>query len=435
MDNWTDNSKPGCGSRVGAPNRFAFAILFLWKFFTSDDFIYNWYPNETRKKIMKIMISGGHLTPALAFIDYVQKINSSKREEIIFVGRVFSQDKLKQKALEKQEIQKRIKSYPGAKIKFIPFEASRFASSSFVEKVKSIILFIKSFVLAQRIVKKQKPDVFLSFGGYLAVPISIACWLQKIPIVTHEQTRIFGMANQIIAKFATKVAISYETSAKEFPLGKVMLTGNPVRAKVLDLKATRPEWLPARLTKSLLLVMGGNQGSQIINQTLADSLKFLLADWVIVHQCGKATQENDYFAQLSHARENIDESLRNNYIIREWISESELAWLYKNAFGAISRAGANTVQELALVGLPSIFIPLPFAYKNEQFINAQWLVQEGGAVLLGQEKLSPNSLRDALVQLKQFNEMMRKNLKRLKIEKKADKKLYDLLVGVVNGKK
>lgn len=374
------------------------------------------------------MISGGHLTPALALIDYIQNLHSSNNDEIVFLGRVFSQDKLKQKAFEKQEIQKR-------KIKFITFNTGRFASGSFVQKIKNIFLFIKSFVVAYKIVKKQKPDIFVSFGGYLAVPIAIVCWLQKIPVITHEQTRSAGMANQIIARFATKVALSYESSSKNFPLTKIVFTGNPVRENIIKSNSQRPDWLPLRLSKPLLLVMGGNQGSKIINQTIANSLEKLLFEWVVVHQCGRNTSDDNYFEQLSKKKENVDEYLRNNYFIKEWILENDLAWIYKNAFGAVSRSGANTVQELALAGLPAIFIPLPFAYNDEQFLNAQWLVKEGGAVLLDQSKLSESYLFEALDQLKQFNDMMRNNLKRLNIEKNADKKLYNLVMEVGGGKK
>lgn len=384
---------------------------------------------------MKIMIPGGHLTPALAMIDYIQSSNFVHSERIVFVGRIYSQDTLKQKAVEQEEIQKRMKYFPKKGLRFVPFYASRFVNSSFSEKIKSVFLFFKSFFSAVRIVKETKPDVFLSFGGYMAVPLALACWLQKIPIVTHEQTRVSGMANKIIAFFAKKVAISYEETTSDFLAKKVILTGNPVRKQVLNTQAQRPEWMPPRLNTPLLLVMGGNQGSKVINKAIARSLDSLLSEWTVVHQCGKKTNENNSLEILEKKRTNLDDEKQNRYFIREWITEDDLAWMYQNAFGAVSRSGANTVQELAMVCLPAVLIPLPFSYKNEQLISAQWLVKEGGAILLEQAALEISGFDKALAHLQQSHRMMKQNLKRLSLERHADKKLYDLLLEVVNEKK
>lgn len=254
----------------------------------------------------------------------------------------------------------------------------------------------------------------------------------KIPIVTHEQTRSAGMANKMISVLASKVALSYEDSAKEFAPQKLVVTGNPVRHKIFRSDFPRPEWFSPRLSKPLLLIMGGNQGSQAINNAISKSLDSLLADWTIVHQCGKKTSQHNSLEHLEHKKENLEEEKKSRYFVREWITEEELSWFYRNAFGAISRAGANTVLELALVALPAIFIPLPFSHRDEQRLNAKWLVKEGGAILLEQDELAHSGFDDALFHLQESNQMMRQNLRKLSLEKHAAKKLYDLLVEVLN---
>ena len=256
---------------------------------------------------MNIMISGGHLTPALAVIDYIQENDLLDGGKILFVGRIFSQDLLQQKALEEEEIKKRKALFPKKSLQFIPFQATRFVNSSFQEKIRSFFHFFQSFLQAYSIVKREKPDVFLSFGGYLAVPIAVACWLQKIPVITHEQTRASGMANRVIAVFAKKVAISYEESRGDFPQHKGVLTGNPVRKKVLASQPERPEWFLPRVTKPILLIMGGNQGSKALNQAVAQSLDTILSEWTLVHQCGKGTSERNTFEWLRNKRENLEE--------------------------------------------------------------------------------------------------------------------------------
>ena len=371
---------------------------------------------------MKILISGGHLTPALALIDYLK--SQDQKYEIVFVGRLFSQSKLKQLAQEKKEITQR-------KIKFIHLNAAKTPqSNSLLISLKSSILLIRSIFSSLNIFIKEKPNVFVSFGGYLAIPLAVAAKLTNTPIITHEQTHAAGFANQIIAKFANKIAISYPTSMAYFPRNKTVLTGNPIRSEILKKSSPQPSWVKNKLNKPILLVAGGNQGSQIINQVIEASLLHLTKEWTVVHLCGSSTYSFNYKDQLQAALEKLPPDQQKNYYIQEWISGQDMTWIYSHAQAAISRAGANTTMELTLKNIPTIFIPLPKAHHNEQLKNAQSLEKQRAALLLTQENFSSKSLMTKLNQLKADREDIVNNLKQVKITTNANQNLYKLITSL-----
>lgn len=370
---------------------------------------------------MKIIIPGGHLTPALAFIDYVKAHHPD--DELVFCGRLYSQDRLKQKSQEKNEVSKR-------DIPFVVFSAPRWDHASLVAKMLYPFLLIGAFFQAATILWREKPSVILSFGGYLAIPLVMAAVLLGIPVVTHEQTRTIGLANTFIARLAKKIALSYPESAAGLPLTKVVVTGNPLRLALFS-SQPRPSWLSTKSEKPIVYITGGNQGSEIINVTVQQSLKVLTKDWLIIHQCGNPTQNRHYRQELEQARLRLPVSLQPNYVAREWLSEEEVGWVYQHATAVVSRAGANTVLELAAHRLPSILIPLPFAHGDEQTINARYLADKGGAIVLTQKELNSDSLPASLAQLFKFRRSMKTKLNELVVQSDAPAKLYQVVSSVL----
>lgn len=372
---------------------------------------------------MKILISGGHLTPALAFIDYVQEHH--KKDEIVFVGRLFSKASEEQESQEKAEIEER-------GIAFIPFSSGKLHTRNIFNLIPQLFTFLISLGNAYQIVSREKPTVFLSFGGYLAVPLAMVCSFKKIPIVTHEQTRSAGVANAFIAKMADKIAVSYEETKALFPLRKTVVTGNPIRKIILQPGAQQPEWFSVKEKKPLLYITGGSQGAKFINVLVKEVLEDILRSWTVIHQCGKPIREMDYKHELEKKKATLPHSLQQQYFVREWISEDELRWIYRNAAGIVSRAGANTVQEIIFAAKPALFIPLPQSHEDEQYKNARAVVDAGAGVLLNQEQAS------SLAFLAQLEELF---AKRHKLQKKAeeyrqhfslnaDQKLYDVVESV-----
>lgn len=367
---------------------------------------------------MKMLVSGGHITPAIALIQYTRSIDPTI--EVVFAGRQYSQTKTKQLSWEQIEVEKQ-------QVTFVTFEAARLNLNSVADCFRLLYRFPLSLISAIQLVIRHRPHIFISFGSYQAVPLAIAAWLLQIPVITHEQTRTIGFANKIISVFAKKVAISFKETAQELPKSKAVFTGNLLRKNLLNTKATRPTWLLTQTKKPLLYITGGNQGSEVINTAVAQILSRLTKKWFVIHQCGNATAKRNYRKELESQQHKLPSAQKFSYIVKEWIAEEDLAWIYENAHVIISRAGANTLQEILFFQVPSILIPLPFSRNNEQQLGAEYLSKKGGSYILHQKDLQPNSLIDALEVVQEQHADMKKQLKQLPLVLDADKKLFDLI--------
>ncbi len=372
---------------------------------------------------MKILITGGHLTPALAFIDFINK--NHPEDKIIFLGRTHTQNKTKQESREKQETAKK-------GVLFIPFKSIKLSRNNIFEKLKVAPLLIASTLRAIVILGKNKPNIFVSFGGYLAVPVTFAAWIMRVPIVTHEQTRTAGIANRLISKFADKIAVSYEDTIKYFPANRTLFTGNLIRKNVLNTNNSRPKWIEKKLKNPVLYVTGGSQGSEVINHTISQIIKVLTRDWTVIHQCGNSTKSRNYKKELTQEKDHLPMSNRNNYYIREWLNEEELSWIYSNTKIIVSRAGANTTEEIAIKGIPSVLIPLPFSHNDEQLKNAQALSNKSQAILLEQKFLNPKTLLESIELINKYSKKFSRNLEMVSKSLNSEIKLYELVKKVVD---
>lgn len=370
---------------------------------------------------MKLVISGGHLTPALALIDYLTKNQQST--EVIFVGRRYNRDSDNQPSQELREAEQR-------QLEFIPMRAARLNLRQPLRLFPEIFVFIGSLFKSLSIMTNNRPDVFVSFGGYLAFPLAVAAWILRIPIITHEQTRAVGVSNQVIAHLAQKVAISFPSSAEFFPKHKTVVTGNLVRPQLLDKNPSRPKFLDKMPAQPILYVTGGSQGSEVINMTIKHLLPQLTKDWQVIHQCGAASDNRSYLEELELSRSRLPKSRQANYVVREWITTEELSWIYRHARLVVSRAGANTTYELIFFSIPAVLIPLPFAHHQEQQKNAQSLVDTGGALIVQQNNLSAQTLLDAIKSLNRKYKASRHKLSQLTIIRDADQQLWELIQSV-----
>lgn len=367
---------------------------------------------------MKILISGGHLTPALAFIDLVKA--EHPQDKIVFVGREFSQNRLRQKAVERSEVEAR-------GIKFISLASVSADLNRLADLFIKPAKFLYSLIQANQILNQEDPDVFLSFGGYLAVPLALIAYLKKVPIVTHEQTKVAGRATQFLSKLADKIAVTFENTKYLPELNNLVVTGNPLRPAIFNEKVQQPAWFHSTDDCPLLLIMGGNQGSKKINDVVQALLPELIKDWQIVHLCGRPNLENNYKKKLTRAAAILKPEEKNRYFVKEWISGSDLSWLYRYAYGAISRAGVNSLLELTALDVPTIFIPLPQANFNEQLENAQWLADSDAALILEEKELNLENMKFFIKQLRQRHQHLKHYLSEIKVDKNADKALYRVL--------
>jgi UDP-N-acetylglucosamine--N-acetylmuramyl-(pentapeptide) pyrophosphoryl-undecaprenol N-acetylglucosamine transferase len=145
----------------------------------------------------------------------------------------------------------------------------------------------------------------------------------------------------------------------------------------------------------------------VIQQALPE----LTQSWLVVHQCGNETAQHNYLDELEKRREELPVAQQMRYVVRPWITGSELAWLYHHVTAVVSRAGANTVQEVQYFGIPTVFVPLPFARGQEQLLNAQAVAQAGGALVLEQSELSVSTLLAALAAIKENHPEMKRRSK------------------------
>lgn len=370
---------------------------------------------------MNLYITGGHLTPALAVIDRIAK--EHHQTDIYFIGREYSQHG-KQHTREQEEIQKR-------DIPFFSIQAAKYHRAQSWLNLSEIVKFPLAFFQIIPIFLAHKPDVILSFGGYVAFPVCVVGKAWGARIITHEQTKSAGLANQFIAYIADTIALSSESSRQFFPKNKSVVTGNPIRESLLHEYTQPPKWFPPiAKTKPFLYVTGGSQGSQIINRTIAAILPKLTRDFVVIHQCG-ASKDHEYVRELESEREKLAAEYQSSYVVREWIEEKEVSYLFAHAREVISRAGANTVEELLFAATPTIFIPLAFAYNDEQYKNIVPMLKAGSSECILQKDLLPDTLYSMVLKVDRNYEAMKNKATQLKASgiKDGTQRLVKLVVG------
>ncbi|MFA9288862.1 MAG: glycosyltransferase [Weeksellaceae bacterium] len=321
----------------------------------------------------KILITGGHVTPALAVIDRLQKLHSDV--QIIFVGRKTANDRETKESFEYQEIKQR-------KIKFINLRAGRLTRVASIRSLLQLTNVPKGFIQSLKILKAEKPDVVLSFGGYLAFPIALMAGLLNLPVYTHEQTIHPGIANKMIANVARKIFISFPESGIFFPKSKTVVTGNPVRASIFSKKTfIKDNKLP------VIYITGGSLGAHAINTKIEQIIGSLLRSYIIIHQTGDVKEFEDY-ARLSKLKESLSPEQQKNYHLYTHILGDEIGPIYNSADLVISRSGANTFFELLALQKPAIFIPLPWAAHDEQRKHARLYANWGVGEVFEQNQTS-----------------------------------------------
>ncbi|MBM3208678.1 UDP-N-acetylglucosamine--N-acetylmuramyl-(pentapeptide) pyrophosphoryl-undecaprenol N-acetylglucosamine transferase [Candidatus Shapirobacteria bacterium] len=359
-----------------------------------------------------IVITGGHLTPAQAVMEELQKGDW----QIYYFGREFSLEGSRIPSVESQVV-------PRMGVRFIGFPAGRLQRRLTRETIPALLRIPAGFFSAFSKLWQLRPRVILSFGGYVSVPVVLAGWLLRIPILTHEQTRVFGLASKINSFLSKKVLVSYSESIKFFSKKKVILTGNPLREEIFNYQLSRQRpasqrderGSPGAATISnqlsreklpLIYITGGNQGGQVINRAVEEILPQLLIKYRLVHQVGGLDYEKFKAHQVGLGQSSkLKTPLGERYFVTSYVEAKDIGWVLNSASLVVSRAGANITSELAALGKPAILIPIPWSSQNEQEENAKALVEAGIAVILEEGQLSGKKLLRAI-------EMMMTNLSR-----------------------
>jgi len=323
----------------------------------------------------KILITGGHITPALAVIPELKKHHLN----IIFVGRSHT---------GRQDLPTKEQELIGESAQFVSFDAPKLHSKPLIRNLLELAKTPGSLLAARRILTTHHPDLILTFGGYLALPIALMAKTLGIPIITHEQTTVLGKTNRILARLSHILALSWPhtQSVPSALTSTTALTGNPLRPEFFTTQS-HPSWYHNPHHLPTIYITGGNQGASALNQYILHHLSALTAKYYLIHQTGVARSQAD-LDKLLAAKQQLPDKQQLNYHLAPWYDTTDVTWLMHHVNLVVSRAGANTITELLVTGTPSILIPLPYSAAGEQQQNAALLENFGLATVLPQPQLS-----------------------------------------------
>lgn len=334
--------------------------------------------------------TGGHIFPALAVVEKLRE----RGADIDWLG---THAGMEFDLVPKNNISLHLISIKG------------FRGKGLLKKILTPFLLVKAVLQAVFIIRKLAPDAVIGFGGYVAAPGGIAAYLLGKPLIIHEQNSVAGSTNKLLARFATQKLEAFSGS-----LHDAILVGNPVRKPVVDLfdgldnKFDQLDDLPnsgsLQQVKNIL-IMGGSLGAAAINNVVPHAINELpknisLNIW---HQTGIGKQQ-----QVSKDYKELGIDAR----IDEFIEDVTEAYCWADLI--VCRAGALTVSEVAIVGLPAIFIPYPYAIDNHQSVNAQWLVKNNASEMIEQSDLNAMSLSKMLNELLSDKQKMNEYARALK---------------------
>lgn len=319
---------------------------------------------------LKILVSGGgtggHIYPALAFINEVKKHNPEA--EFLYIGT--------EKGLESKIVTRE-------NIPFQSIDISGFRRKLSFENIKTIKRFISGTKKSKRIIKSFKPDIVIGTGGYVCGPVVYAASKLNIPTIIHEQNSVPGLTNKFLSRYVDKIAICFEDAKEYFPKKKVVLTGNPRASEVLSQSMENgKESLGLNPEKKVVLIVGGSRGAKPINDAFLQVLKDAeQRDYQFLYVTGDAHYDavhHEFQKQGSPSNVYLKPFIHN---MPEVLFDMDLI---------VARAGATTLAEITALGLPSILIPSPYVTNNHQEKNARALEKNGAAVVCLEKDMTGN---------------------------------------------
>lgn len=303
--------------------------------------------------------TGGHVFPAIAIADAIKAMRPEA--EFLFVG-----------AIGRMEMER----VPKAGYEIRGLDISGFQRSLSAKNLSFPLKVLKSLKVSRKIIKEFKPDVAVGVGGYASGPLLHVASRKKVPALIQEQNSFPGITNRLLAKKANKICVSYDGMEKWFPQEKIIMTGNPIRSKVVDIEGKKEAGLKAfdlDPEKPTLLIVGGSLGARTINESITGVL-----DEIINSNCQVIWQTGKLYIEKAQAI--LNEKNASNVRVTAFIEEMDLA--YAAADLIVSRAGAMALSELCLIGKPSVLVPSPNVAEDHQTKNALALVKNEAAILV-----------------------------------------------------
>ena len=312
-------------------------------------------------RIARIIIAGGgtggHIFPAIAIAKAIVRLQPLT--QILFVG-----------ASGKMEMEK----VPLAGFRIEGLTIAGFNRSSLIKNISLPFKLLKSFFQVSNIFKSFKPTAVIGVGGYSSFPVLRYAQAKGVDTFIHESNSYAGKSNRMLGKNATKIFVAIDGMGKFFPSNKIIQTGNPVREAIVNSKLSREEailFFGLDPNKKTVLAIGGSLGAKNINEALAKGIsEFEKNDLQLIWQTGKPFVEKG--REIANGKSNI--------WVNDFITQMEKA--YGAADIVISRSGAMSIAELAVMKKPAVLVPFPFAAEDHQTVNAQRLVDKNAAMMI-----------------------------------------------------
>lgn len=345
----------------------------------------------------KIILTGGgtagHVTPNIALFSELKK----RDYEIHYIG---SKDGIEKHLLEEFDIP--YYSISSGKLRRY-FDLKNFTDPARI---------LKGYADAGKLIRKIKPDVVFSKGGFVTVPVVLAAKRKKVPAIIHESDISPGLANRICLPSATMICANFPETLDNLPADKAVLTGSPIRHELfMGNRLKGLDFCGLTANKPIILVIGGSLGSVVVNEAVRNVLPEILEQFQVIHLCGK---------------DKVDETLRGKegYVQYEYI-QKELCDLLDAADLVISRAGANAICELLALHKPNILIPLSKeASRGDQILNAASFEKQGFSYVIQEEELNGEGLLEAIREVynnrSQYKAAMEKSQQQNAVERVAD---------------
>ncbi len=319
--------------------------------------------------------TGGHFYPLIAVAEELN--NQIEKEKIVGARMYFISDDPYDKQLVFEN-----------GLEFIKLDSGKlrtyFSIKNFFDVFKTAFATFKAIFILWSIY----PDVVFSKGGYLSFPVVTAARLLRIPVFIHESDASAGRVNKYSAKFAQRIAVSFPEAMEYFPKEKTAVTGLPMRRGVVKpVGVGAYEFLKLKSDIPTILIVGGSQGSEIINDEILDALPMLLQKYQIIHQCG-VKNISSMETRSKIVLENLPEEIRDRYKLFGYLNTVALSMASGVSKVVISRAG-SMIFEIASWGIPSILIPITNSNADHQRKNAYSLARAGGAIVIEENNLSP----------------------------------------------
>lgn len=362
--------------------------------------------------------TGGHINPGIAIANKIKE--KEPNSEIVFVGTG--------RGLEKDLV-------PRAGYELKTIDAHGIERKITVQNLKNLYATFKSISSAKKIMQSFKPDVLIGTGGYICVPTVIAAKKMGIPVVLHESNAFPGVAVKLFKKKAEKILVGFEDAKKRLDNREnVVVTGNPVKLKKIDFSLSEKNKIiketGLKNDKPIVLVFGGSQGAQSINQSLLEIIvNKKNKDYQIMWAAGPE-QYKEIKKKLEEVNINI-ENIDNVKIVPYIYNMEEIMNI---ADLVVCRSGAMTITEISVVGKPAIFIPFPYATENHQEYNAKVLENVGAAKIILNKDLNSEILGSTINEIvkdKNLIERMGKNANKVAM-KNVEDKIYEEIKATIN---